>query len=95
MIEKFSDKEFESQDYQLADARGLLCPEPVMMLHNTIRQVAEGGLLKVLATDTSTERDIINFCEHLKHPLLSWQKESDLYTYWIQKKIAPERSEDV
>ena len=95
MIKRLSNKEFESQDYRLVDARGLLCPEPVMMLHNTIRQVAESGLLKVIATDKSTQRDIINFCEHLKHPLLSWQKESDLYTYWIQKKIAPERSKDV
>jgi tRNA 2-thiouridine synthesizing protein A len=95
MIKKVSDEDFEAQDYRLVDARGLLCPEPVMMLHNAIRQVAEGGLLKVLATDPSTERDIINFCEHLKHPLVFWQKESNLYTYWVQKKIVPERTENV
>ena len=40
------------------DARGLFCPEPVMMLHNRINDVQPGGVLRVVATDTSTTRDI-------------------------------------
>ncbi|MBO4966673.1 MAG: sulfurtransferase TusA family protein, partial [Pseudomonas sp.] len=30
------------------DATGLNCPEPVMMLHQYIRDLAPGGLLKVI-----------------------------------------------
>ena len=92
MSERISDMDFESKVYRLVDARGLLCPEPVMLVHSNIRQLAEGELLKVLATDSSTERDIVNFCEHLKHPLLFWHKEADIYTYWIQKKSLNKRS---
>ena len=33
------------------DTRGLTCPEPVMMLHNAVRDVAAGELVQVLATD--------------------------------------------
>lgn len=44
------------------DASGLNCPEPVMMLHQHIRDLAPGGLLKVIATDPSTRRDIPKFC---------------------------------
>lgn len=33
------------------DARGLFCPEPVMMLHNRINDVQPGGVLRVVATD--------------------------------------------
>ena len=33
------------------DATGLNCPEPVMMLHQHIRDLVPGGLLKVIATD--------------------------------------------
>ncbi|MEX5491477.1 sulfurtransferase TusA family protein, partial [Pseudomonas fulva] len=40
------------------DATGLNCPEPVMMLHQHIRDLPPGGLLKVIATDPSTRRDI-------------------------------------
>ena len=38
---------------QTLDARGLFCPEPVMLLHNIIRDVAIGDVVEVLATDPS------------------------------------------
>ena len=44
-------------DHQL-DASGLYCPEPVMLLHNKIRDMAEGELLELLATDPSTVIDL-------------------------------------
>ena len=31
------------------DTSGLLCPEPVMMLHNAIRDVAVGDIVEVIA----------------------------------------------
>jgi tRNA 2-thiouridine synthesizing protein A len=52
------------------DARGLFCPEPVMMLHNRITDIDEGQILKVIATDPSTTRDIPRFCQFLNHELL-------------------------
>ena len=54
----------------LLDASGLNCPEPVMMLHNKVRDLSPGGLLKVIATDPSTRRDIPKFCVFLGHELL-------------------------
>lgn len=52
------------------DARGLFCPEPVMLLHNRIADIDEGQVLKVIATDPSTTRDIPRFCQFLNHELL-------------------------
>lgn len=52
------------------DARGLFCPEPVMLLHNRIAEIHEGQILKVMATDPSTTRDIPRFCQFLNHELL-------------------------
>jgi len=67
------------------DASGLLCPEPVMMLHNKVRDMASGELLKVIATDPSTTRDIPKFCHFLGHELVSQQEEGTTYLYWIRK----------
>ena len=69
------------------DATGLNCPEPVMMLHNKVRDLPAGGLLKVIATDPSTRRDIPKFCLFLGHELLEQQVEAGTYLYWIKKKI--------
>jgi tRNA 2-thiouridine synthesizing protein A len=54
----------------LLDASGLLCPEPVMLLHNKVREMQSGELLKVVATDPSTQRDIPKFCAFLGHDLV-------------------------
>ncbi|HYQ37371.1 tRNA 2-thiouridine synthesizing protein A [Geopseudomonas sagittaria] len=71
----------------ILDATGLNCPEPVMMLHNKVRDLPAGGLLKVIATDPSTRRDIPKFCLFLGHELLEQQEEAGTYLYWIRKKL--------
>ena len=70
----------------ILDATGLLCPEPVMLLHNLIRDIAPGETLKVLATDPSTERDIPKFCSFLGHELLHQERIDDQYHYLLRKK---------
>ena len=52
------------------DTQGLICPEPVMMLHRTIRKAEAGEMIEILATDPATTRDIPNFCRHLGHTLV-------------------------
>jgi len=68
------------------DARGLFCPEPVMLLHNRIRDLAGGQRLRVTATDPSTTRDIPKFCVYLGHELIDQQKRDGEYIYLIRKK---------
>ena len=67
------------------DASGLNCPEPVMMLHNKVRDLAAGALLKVVATDPSTTRDIPKFCTFLGHELVGQREEGGTYLSWIRK----------
>ncbi len=74
----------EKEDSVL-DATGLFCPEPVMLLHNKIREMASGEVLKVIATDSSTQRDIPKFCHFLGHELLDWQELDQTYVYSIRK----------
>ncbi len=75
----------EKPDHQL-DARGLLCPEPVMLLHHKMRDAAVGELLEVLATDPSTTRDIPNFCTFLGHELVLQEQDDKEYRYLIRKQ---------
>jgi len=74
----------EKPDHIL-DATGLYCPEPVMLLHNKIRDIAVGEVLQVLATDPSTERDIPKFCRFLGHELLSHEAFEGNYRYLVRK----------
>jgi len=71
---------------QELDATGLYCPEPVMLLHNKIRDLSPGEFLKLRATDPSTTRDIPKFCLYLGHELLETGKKDEEYFYIIKKK---------
>lgn len=68
------------------DARGLYCPEPVMLLHNKMRDISSGQTLLLKATDPSTTRDVPKFCLYLGHELISQQEEGELFVYRIKKK---------
>jgi tRNA 2-thiouridine synthesizing protein A len=70
----------------ILDATGLFCPEPVMLLHNTIRDMAAGDTVQVLATDPSTERDIPKFCQFLGHELLEREEIDGNYRYLLRKR---------
>ncbi len=70
------------------DTSGLNCPEPVMLLHGRVRDLQGGQVLKVIATDPSTQRDIPKFCLFLEHELLEQKEAPGCYLYWIRKKAA-------
>ena len=74
----------------VVDAKGLRCPEPLMVVRNKLMDMASGEVIEVHATDPSTSWDFPKFCKFLGHKLLdSDQKgteEAPEYFYWIQKK---------
>ncbi|RRJ84466.1 sulfurtransferase TusA [Aestuariirhabdus litorea] len=67
------------------DASGLFCPEPVMLLHNKVREMEAGEVLEVIATDPSTTRDIPKFCAFLDHELLAQEQRDQKFFYYIRK----------
>ncbi len=85
MSEPFNELPYD----KMLDTQGLNCPEPVMMLHQAIRKSQSGAVIKVLATDPSTTRDIPKFCMHLGHELVEQQiqeaESGALYFYWVKK----------
>lgn len=71
------------------DAKGLRCPEPIMMLHNAVRDLAVGQVLKLESTDPSSVRDVEKFCLYLSHELLHVDKgeAQKLYSFYLRKGV--------
>ena len=67
------------------DATGLVCPEPLMVVRNRVREMTSGEVVHVVATDPSTGRDFSNFCRFMGHELLSEQNQGDRFEFWIRK----------
>ncbi|NKF51854.1 sulfurtransferase TusA [Shewanella sp. WXL01] len=77
---------FEQANHQL-DALGLRCPEPVMMIRKTVRKMAEGETLLIIADDPATTRDIPSFCEFMDHTLVSSETSETPYRYLLKKGL--------
>ena len=52
------------------DARGLLCPLPVIRTQDRVRNLQPGTELEVIATDPGTMQDIPSWCRVHGHELL-------------------------
>lgn len=68
------------------DAQGLLCPEPLMLLRNRLREVTGGYKIFVVATDPSTERDFSNLCRFMGHTMVAQRDRNGLFEFVIEKK---------
>ena len=67
------------------DARGLICPMPLIKTRQAIMVVEPGATICVVATDPDTIADFINFCEATGHRLVSSEHENDVYVHVIEK----------
>ncbi|MBO6228407.1 MULTISPECIES: sulfurtransferase TusA [Shewanella] len=77
---------FSTAQHRL-DALGLRCPEPVMMVRKTVRQMATGETLLIIADDPATTRDIPSFCEFMDHTLIASETTQTPYQYLIKKGL--------
>jgi len=59
------------------DARGLWCPEPIMLLHKAVEDARGGAELILLTTDPAALRDVPKFCRFLEFTLASQKDQGD------------------
>ena len=67
------------------DARGLVCPMPLIKARQALMVVGRGATICVLATDPDTVADFFNFCDATGHRLLSSEHRDDVFVYVIEK----------
>jgi tRNA 2-thiouridine synthesizing protein A len=69
----------------ILDARGLMCPMPVLKAKKALRDIKDGGILQVLATDPGSVADMKAFCEMTGNHLISSEQDEDVFIYHIEK----------
>jgi len=67
------------------DARGLLCPLPVIRTQDRMRELAAGSLLEVLATDPGVLEDIPAWCRVHGHEVLETKENDDVVRMVVRK----------
>lgn len=62
---------------QHLDARGLICPLPVLKARKILLQLQSGDILRVQVTDKAAPKDFKLFCEETGHVLKSVREQGD------------------
>jgi tRNA 2-thiouridine synthesizing protein A len=69
------------------DAKGLMCPLPVLRARKVLNGMAAGELLTVLATDPSSVQDFDAFCRQTGHELVESAGAGEgVFRYLIRKR---------
>ena len=68
------------------DVRGLNCPLPILKTKKSLADMASGQVLKVVATDSGSVKDMQSFANQTGNSLLSQSEEKGEYVFFMQKK---------
>jgi tRNA 2-thiouridine synthesizing protein A len=71
---------------RVLDARGLLCPMPIVKAGREMKSLRDGEVLKILATDRGSIADFPAWAEDTGNELLSSGQENDTLVFYIRKK---------
>ena len=74
---------------KVLDARGLLCPMPVVKANKEIKSLTPGQVLKILATDRGSIADMPAWAEDTGNELLEWHEEAGVLVYFVRKGSLP------
>jgi TusA-related sulfurtransferase len=69
----------------LLDARGLLCPMPIVKAGKAMKGMAPGQILKILATDRGAIADMPAWAEDSGNELLQWSEEGGAFVFYVKK----------
>ena len=67
------------------DAKGLLCPLPVLKARKRLQALASGQILRVEADDPAAVIDMPHFCAEAGHELSLTEDKGDTQVYYIRK----------
>ncbi len=70
------------------DARGLLCPLPVLRARRLLQSMPAGATLVVTATDPTAARDFEAFCAATGHRLTGTDQHDGVYRFRIVRADA-------
>ncbi len=68
------------------DARGLNCPLPILKAKKALADMNSGQILKVVATDPSSQRDFQAFARQTGNELLEQSTEGDAFIHFLRRR---------
>ncbi len=68
------------------DTRGLNCPLPILKAKKALAGMQSGQVLKVVSTDTGSQRDFVAFAKQTGNELLSQTTEGSEFVHILKRR---------
>lgn len=69
------------------DARGLLCPMPVVKTAKAMKELETGDVLQLISTDRGSVADIPAWAESTGNELIEWHEEAGDFVFHLRKGL--------
>ena len=69
------------------DARNINCPGPIILISSKIKNLSNGSIIKIKATDQAFESDIYTWCRSTGNKLIRIEKNGKEIVAYIMKKV--------
>jgi len=70
----------------IVDAKGMYCPMPIVKLKKATKTMETGQVLKLIATDPGSKRDVLAWANKTGAEILESKEENGEYIYIIRVK---------
>ncbi|MGF6772633.1 TusA-related sulfurtransferase [Paraburkholderia sp. GAS199] len=74
------------QVHKEVDARGLMCPLPILRAKKALADMESGQILKVLATDPGSQRDFAAFSKQTGNELVESSVHEKVFTFLMKRR---------
>ncbi len=68
------------------DAKGLMCPMPIVVLAKKAKEMKSGEVLELLADDVGAKEDVPAWCSRTGNTLVGTETEGKLLKFYIRMK---------
>lgn len=69
------------------DTSGLYCPLPVLRAKKALDQMSDNSILKLIATDPGSQKDIEAYTQQSGNKLLDTDHSDDSFVFYIEKTV--------
>ena len=81
--------QIQVKEDETLDARGLLCPMPIVKTAKAMKTLEPGQVLKLMSTDRGSVADVPAWAEGTGNEVLDSHQEGDTFVFFVRKgKVA-------
>jgi len=70
---------------KLLDVKGLACPMPIVKTKKQMKEMEQGQVLEIHATDQGSKSDLTAWAKSTGNEMLEHQEDGGVLKFWIRK----------